>query len=431
MQIKWAKIAARPHAFDGQRRGHPASTGLGRLAATGRSIHEHPQPESPVRARVRGRARRFRPCGQRRRHCVEQPRRRRFPRAAVAREPAPCPGWRAAGMAQRRRPAGRTGAGRDLHTGRYRTRADTRTRRGRLPRRHRHQRRPGRPRDRRRSGAKLAPGHARRRPTVAAAHPRAELRRPAGAGHRPERQLRARRGAPRAAGLRGAVRRPGHRRARLGGGPPHRLFLFRLAGRRQRHRFRRPARLAGRRCGHRCHPAVRRERAPGPQVHERGARSGARQAHPDRQVGPRRRRGARRLQSYRRAGRIRPGIRRSHPPRRHAEGLHDGRAVRRGRDPGPHPASTWRTAGHPHQRRRAGRDGDRRPARRGRRAGPARTRYRGTPGRRPAPAVVARQPGRHRRRCPCRTISPRAVRAAGCARGRRGAADPCADRHRV
>ena len=407
-----------------------ATVVLLQLRVAAEDLDEHSQPATPDAAVVGRRHRRLRPRRQRRRHRVGQPACRRLRRTLVGGQPPPRHRRRPACLPVGRALARRARTGRDLHAGRRRARADCAAGRDRLPCRRRPQQWHGRRRRRRRQPA---PGHARRRAAPHAAHPRPQLCRPAGAFTRPERQLRAGGGAAGPARLRRPVRRPGHCRTRLGERKAYRLFLLRVAGRRQRRRLRRPARLPGGRRRHRRHPAVCGKRAAGEKVHVGSARRRPRQADTGRQGRPQPGSFARRLQPHRRAGRRRPCGRRRAAARRHVASEHHRRVVRRRQPAGTceiRGARKRPAPGHSHQRRRPRGDGHRRHGGRRRHARRTGHRHDRTIGRRPAGELVARQPGRHHRRCPRRALHGCLAHPAGGARGRRRAADSCAHCHR-
>ena len=229
-----------------------------------------------------------------------------------------------------------------------------------------------------------------------------------------------RRGRP--AGLHLAVGRHPHLGPRLGGRPRHRLFgdgLHRQRDRRASRRSHRPFRLRSRDLGD---PSLRRIRAGCGRVHVRGPPRRAHQAghpHEGRPLPGGRQGGA---VPHGRACRVGRRLRGGVPARRHRPRGLPGRALRRGRDPQPRASLHRRGADDRHEwrRRRGDRGGlpprDGRPAFGPRRGDEERTR------RRPAEDVVARQPGRHRRR---RRRGPLPRRPEGRPRRSR---DPCGAR---
>ncbi len=190
-------------------------------------------------------------------------------------------------------------------------------------------------------------------------------------GGRPQRLLRAGGGEEGRRRLRRAVRRDADDDPGLGERARHRLFASGLAGRHDRCRFRRHARLSRHRSEHPFHPALYRDHHPCAQIHVGGARGGAAETRDRHQGRPPRRCGQGGELAHRRHGRRRCGLRRRLPARRHSAGEGSGRSVRRGRDAGDAGEAGRRPAHHRHQWRRARRAGDRRAARPRRRHGAA------------------------------------------------------------
>ena len=156
------------------------------------------------------------------------------------------------------------------------------------------------------------------------------------------------------------------------------------------------------------HPALHGGSHPRTQVPLGRAPGGAGQARHRCQGRPRRGGRQGRALAYGGARRRRRRLRGGLPPRGRPACARARRPLQRRRDPGAASAPHRRAAGHPHQRRRRRRAGDRpldrarRPSRQSLRLGYRRTRCR------PAANLVARQPGRHHRRCRPRTLSARA-----------------------
>ena len=140
------------------------------------------------------------------------------------------------------------------------------------------------------------------------------------------------------------------------------------------------------------------------QVHVGGARRRAHQADRRGQGGTARARGQGGAHAHRCAGRLRCGLRRGVPPRRAAAGERSRRTVRRGRDAGAVEAVSRAAACDPHQRRRHRRAGGRSAGRSRRHAGGISSDTLGRARCGDAADLVARQPGRHHRRCRCRAL---------------------------
>ncbi|MNM19144.1 hypothetical protein D3C81_294480 [compost metagenome] len=192
------------------------------------------------------------------------------------------------------------GPGHHLHPARHHHGADPRTGRAGHARRHRHDLWPG-PHAR----TVAASGHAEGGQAASAAHPRPQQHGVIGAEAGPERQLRAPGRDERQDRLCLAIGGAGVGRARLGQCAWRGLFQVHFAGRQLRHRFRRLARLPGRRHRHGRHPAVHGRYPRGAQIHVGRAGGGAQQAGHRAEGGARGGRRGHGGLAYGRAGRFR------------------------------------------------------------------------------------------------------------------------------
>src|SRR5262245_46690752 len=215
------------------------------------------------------------------------------------------------------------------------------------------------------------------------------------------------------------------------GSARHRFLGGRFARRQDRRRFRRPHRFLRARWRDPGDSALHRVDQQRAQIHVGCARRRAHQARGGGQVGPpcARREGG--SDAYRRARGSRRGLRRRVSPRRLVAGARSRRVVRRGGDARTGTAVSGRAAGDIDQRRR-GRRARRRSARRSRRdsrralTGDSKEARRGA-----AADLVARQPGRHRRRRRCGALPRRIRNAAGGPGERRHPGHERSDRARV
>ena len=199
-------------------------------------------------------------------------------------------------------------------------------------------------------------------------------------------------------------RRGGPRR--MGGAAQCRLLRRRVPRRQGRRRFQRLPRLLRIRPVDARDPALRRIDQRCAQVHVRGARRFAREAGRRDQVGPARagREGGR--NPHRRACGVGRGLRRGVPARRALARARSRPALRGGGNARPAAALPGKAARDPDQRRRR-RRARRRPAHRSRRDARDAFASRALEARCSAAAdLVARQSGRHRRRCRCGADTP-------------------------